>query len=290
MTKDDARPSVVSRCMLRCRSSQGRGRHDRTVVPWRPDVGREKVKALVLAAGPGRRLEPLTDELPKTLLPLERRRNDPRPRPRRTCARSGVEEVVVVTGFAAERVEELRAGARAPPRRAARAGLQRARGGVEQRVLALARARGLRATARCSSTATPCTRRASRTTLLAARGDGVAARRRPGRSRSASEEMKVAARRRTARSRGSARRSTRRGRRRVHRRRPHRAGRGRGRSRTRSRRPGGATPRSTTRTASRSSSTRGGTVRTAPIGSRRLGGGRRRRRPRARHGRSHARY
>ena len=63
------------------------------------------MKGLVLAAGPGRRLHPLTDALPKTLLPL---------RDGRTILdlalanlRSvGLEEVVVVTGFAAERVEE----------------------------------------------------------------------------------------------------------------------------------------------------------------------------------------
>jgi choline kinase len=60
---------------------------------------------LVLAAGPGRRLHPLTADLPKTLLPL-------------TDGRTildlllgnlssvGLEDVVVVTGFAARRVEE----------------------------------------------------------------------------------------------------------------------------------------------------------------------------------------
>jgi choline kinase len=63
------------------------------------------VKGLVLAAGPGRRLHPLTDALPKTLLPL---------RDGRTILdlalanlrAVGLEEVVVVTGFAAERVEQ----------------------------------------------------------------------------------------------------------------------------------------------------------------------------------------
>jgi choline kinase len=60
---------------------------------------------LVLAAGPGRRLHPLTADLPKTLLPL-------------TDGRTildlllgnlssvGLEDIVVVTGFAARRVEE----------------------------------------------------------------------------------------------------------------------------------------------------------------------------------------
>ncbi|MGH3042771.1 MAG: sugar phosphate nucleotidyltransferase, partial [Gaiellaceae bacterium] len=63
------------------------------------------MKGLVLAAGPGRRLHPLTDALPKTLLSL---------RDGRTILdlalanlrAVGLEEVVVVTGFAAERVEE----------------------------------------------------------------------------------------------------------------------------------------------------------------------------------------
>jgi choline kinase len=66
----------------------------------------QRVKAIVLAAGPGRRLGPLTRDLPKTLLPLgdggtildlvlE------------NLAASGVEYVVVVTGFAAGRVEQV---------------------------------------------------------------------------------------------------------------------------------------------------------------------------------------
>jgi choline kinase len=62
---------------------------------------------VVLAAGPGRRLLPLTEALPKTLLTVS---DD--------CtildvalsnlSTVGVEEVVVVTGFAAERIEERR--------------------------------------------------------------------------------------------------------------------------------------------------------------------------------------
>jgi choline kinase len=60
---------------------------------------------LVLAAGPGRRLHPLTEALPKTLLPLTDGRTI------LDLALSnlrgvGLEDVVVVTGFAAERVEE----------------------------------------------------------------------------------------------------------------------------------------------------------------------------------------
>ena len=63
------------------------------------------MKGLVLAAGPGRRLHPLTEALPKTLLPL----NDGRTildLALSNLRAAGVEEVVVVTGFAAERVEE----------------------------------------------------------------------------------------------------------------------------------------------------------------------------------------
>jgi choline kinase len=63
------------------------------------------VKGLVLAAGPGRRLQPLTDALPKTLLPL----NDGRTilDVALSNLRSvGLTDVVVVTGFAAERIEE----------------------------------------------------------------------------------------------------------------------------------------------------------------------------------------
>jgi choline kinase len=66
------------------------------------------LKGLVLAAGPGRRLHPLTEALPKTLLPL----NDGRTILDLALANLsavGVVDVVVVTGFAAARVEE-RAG------------------------------------------------------------------------------------------------------------------------------------------------------------------------------------
>ena len=61
----------------------------------------------MLAAGPGRRLHPLTEALPKTLLPL----NDGRTILDLALANlraAGLEEVTVVTGFAAGRVEELR--------------------------------------------------------------------------------------------------------------------------------------------------------------------------------------
>ena len=60
---------------------------------------------LVLAAGPGRRLHPLTAELPKTLLPLTDGRTilDVVLANLRSV---GVEHTVVVTGFAAGRIEE----------------------------------------------------------------------------------------------------------------------------------------------------------------------------------------
>ncbi|HXV58811.1 MAG TPA: phosphocholine cytidylyltransferase family protein [Gaiellaceae bacterium] len=63
------------------------------------------MKGLVLAAGPGRRLQPLTDELPKTLLPVSDGRTILDVALANLRA-AGVEEAVVVTGFAAERVEE----------------------------------------------------------------------------------------------------------------------------------------------------------------------------------------
>jgi choline kinase len=63
------------------------------------------MKGLVLAAGPGRRLHPLTEALPKTLLPL----SDGRTILDLALANLtavGLEDVIVVTGFAAGRVEE----------------------------------------------------------------------------------------------------------------------------------------------------------------------------------------
>ncbi|MEO6496912.1 MAG: phosphocholine cytidylyltransferase family protein [Solirubrobacteraceae bacterium] len=62
---------------------------------------------MVLAAGAGRRLAPDTDDLPKTLLPVDGERTilDVA---LHNLAGVGVEEVVVVTGFAAERIEERR--------------------------------------------------------------------------------------------------------------------------------------------------------------------------------------
>jgi choline kinase len=62
------------------------------------------VKGVVLAAGPGRRLHPLTAALPKTLLPL----NDGRTILDLSLANLravGIEDVAIVTGFAAEEIE-----------------------------------------------------------------------------------------------------------------------------------------------------------------------------------------
>jgi choline kinase len=67
------------------------------------------MKGIVLAAGPGRRLQPLTDQLPKALLPLSDGRTilDLALANLRSV---GLREVVVVTGFAASRVAEQREG------------------------------------------------------------------------------------------------------------------------------------------------------------------------------------
>ena len=60
---------------------------------------------MVLAAGAGRRLEPLTKDLPKTLLPVDGDRTilDVA---LANLREAGMEEVVVITGFASHRIEE----------------------------------------------------------------------------------------------------------------------------------------------------------------------------------------
>jgi choline kinase len=63
------------------------------------------MKGLVLAAGPGRRLHPLTEALPKTLLPVSGGRTI-LDLALANLGAAGLEDVIVVTGFAAERVEE----------------------------------------------------------------------------------------------------------------------------------------------------------------------------------------
>jgi choline kinase len=65
------------------------------------------MKGIVLAAGPGRRLQPLTDDLPKTLLPLADGRTI-LDLALANLSSVGIEDVVVVTGFAADRVDERR--------------------------------------------------------------------------------------------------------------------------------------------------------------------------------------
>jgi len=60
---------------------------------------------MVLAAGAGKRLQPLTDDLPKTLLPV----NGDRSILELTLAnlrKAGLEDVVLVVGYAADRVRE----------------------------------------------------------------------------------------------------------------------------------------------------------------------------------------
>jgi choline kinase len=60
---------------------------------------------MVLAAGAGRRLESLTEDLPKTLLPVDGDRTI-LDIALGNLGRAGLEEVVVVTGYAAERIAE----------------------------------------------------------------------------------------------------------------------------------------------------------------------------------------
>jgi choline kinase len=63
------------------------------------------MQGLVLAAGPGRRLHPLTEALPKTLLPVSDGRTI-LDLALANLSSVGIAEVVVVTGFAAERLDE----------------------------------------------------------------------------------------------------------------------------------------------------------------------------------------
>ena len=62
---------------------------------------------LVLAAGAGRRLQPLTDDLPKTLLPVDGERTI-LDIALANLAHAGLDDVVVVTGFAAHRIDDRR--------------------------------------------------------------------------------------------------------------------------------------------------------------------------------------
>src|SRR5215218_10085918 len=62
---------------------------------------------MVLAAGAGRRLESLTEDLPKTLLPVDGDRTI-LDIALGNLGRAGLERVVVVTGYAADRIDERR--------------------------------------------------------------------------------------------------------------------------------------------------------------------------------------
>ena len=77
------------------------------IEPSSHEPGRDerRVKAVVLAAGPGRRLGPLTRDLPKTLLPLGEG-GTILDLVLGNLTAVGVDEVAIVTGFAAERVDE----------------------------------------------------------------------------------------------------------------------------------------------------------------------------------------
>ena len=61
---------------------------------------------MVLAAGAGRRLQPLTDDLPKTLLPVDGERTI-LDIALANLKHVGMDEVVVVTGFAAQRITDI---------------------------------------------------------------------------------------------------------------------------------------------------------------------------------------
>ena len=62
---------------------------------------------MVLAAGAGRRLQPLTDDLPKTLLPVDGDRTI-LDIALANLKQVGLDEVVVVTGFAAHRITDVK--------------------------------------------------------------------------------------------------------------------------------------------------------------------------------------
>src|SRR5215208_7387532 len=70
--------------------------------------GRGTVIGMVLAAGAGRRLQPLTDDLPKTLLPVDGDRTI-LDIALANLKHVGLDEIVVVTGFAAHRITDAKA-------------------------------------------------------------------------------------------------------------------------------------------------------------------------------------
>jgi choline kinase len=69
------------------------------------------MKAIVLSAGQGRRLLPLTSDLPKCLLSLDGERSLLQLQ-LETLSRCGISEAVVVTGYGAERIDAHLAGLR----------------------------------------------------------------------------------------------------------------------------------------------------------------------------------
>src|SRR5262249_47494326 len=71
------------------------------------------MKAIVLSAGQGRRLLPLTSQVPKCLLALDGERSVLQLQ-LETLARCGITEALVVTGFGAERVHAHLAERRTP--------------------------------------------------------------------------------------------------------------------------------------------------------------------------------
>ena len=129
------------------------------------------MKGLVLAAGQAQRLRPLTADLPKTLLPVA---GDATilDLTLANLRAVGIEEAVDRHRLRRRADRGARARAGAPPRRAPRARAQRPPG-LEQRVLALDRARGASATARCSSTATRSTPSPSRSGCSPRAGRGL---------------------------------------------------------------------------------------------------------------------
>src|SRR5262245_46678535 len=97
MTKDEPARFLSAFASLMARGAM--------IEPSSHAPGRD-VKAVVLAAGPGRRLGPLTRELPKTLLPLGES-GTILDLLLANLATVGVAEGAIVTGFAADRIDEL---------------------------------------------------------------------------------------------------------------------------------------------------------------------------------------